>query len=154
MALRREYSLIPSEFNEFLFASVGEEKNGMQLTVLSALTRLGLDPWGEAARLSNLPGETATRALAAAIAVLPEGDWRVSDAGAIAGRLVNYLPGRGTSAVRSPQSSDGSIQNVKSGTPIWLIGIMLAVAVLFAMSHLHTDHAPQLDSNAASSTQR
>ena len=55
MALRPEYSLGHSEFNEFLFAFVGEEKSGQQLTVLSALARLGLDPWGEAARLSELP---------------------------------------------------------------------------------------------------
>ena len=37
MALRPEYSLVHSEFNDFLFALVGQEKSGMQLTVLSAL---------------------------------------------------------------------------------------------------------------------
>jgi hypothetical protein len=57
MALRPEYSLIHSEFNDFLFALVGKEKNGMQLTVLSALVRLGFDPWREAARLSELTKE-------------------------------------------------------------------------------------------------
>src|SRR5271157_4224981 len=103
MALRPQYSLLQSEFNEFLFAYVGEEKNGMPLTVLSALTRLGLDPWGEAARLANLPSEAAARALEAVIALLPEGDWKVSDSWAIATRLVNRLPGRGTPAVESPQ---------------------------------------------------
>jgi hypothetical protein len=51
MALRPEYSLVHSEFNDFLFAFVGEEKSGLQLTVLSALARLGLDPW--AVRLLN-----------------------------------------------------------------------------------------------------
>lgn len=55
MPLRSEYMLGHSEFNEFLFAVVGEERGGQQLTVLSALARLGLDPWGEAARLSKLP---------------------------------------------------------------------------------------------------
>ena len=54
MTLRPEYSLVHSEFNEFLFAFVGEEKSGADLTVLSALARLGLDPWNEAARLSAL----------------------------------------------------------------------------------------------------
>ncbi len=52
MALRPEYSLVHSEFNDFLFALVGQEKSGMQLTVLSALARFGFDPWREAARLS------------------------------------------------------------------------------------------------------
>jgi len=103
MTLRPQYSLIHSEFNEFLFASVGAEKNGTELTVLSALTRLGIDPWGEAARLSDLPKEAAARALAAAIAALPEGDWTVSDSWAIAARLVDRLPGRRVPALPSPQ---------------------------------------------------
>lgn len=59
MALRPQFSLINSEFNEFLFAPVGEEGNGTVLTVLSAFTRLGMDPWGEAALLSELPKEAA-----------------------------------------------------------------------------------------------
>jgi len=75
MTLRPEYLLGRSTFNAFLFAAVGEEKVGLRLTVLTALTRLGLDPWQEAARLSDLPRETAARALAVTIAMLPEGDW-------------------------------------------------------------------------------
>ena len=52
MTLRPEYALGHSEYNAFLFAAVGEEKVGT-LTVLTALTRLGIDPWQEAARLSD-----------------------------------------------------------------------------------------------------
>src|SRR6185437_6834745 len=87
MALRPQFSLIHSEFNEFLFAPVGEEEHG-PLTVLSALTRLGVDPWREAARLSDLPRAAAAQALAAIIAALPEGDWKMTDSSAIADRLV------------------------------------------------------------------
>ena len=94
MTLRPEYSLGHSEYNAFLFAAVGEEKVGLPLTVLTALTRLGFDPWREAARLSDLPRETAARAFAVTIAMLPEGDWKASDSEAIAARLVNWLPGR------------------------------------------------------------
>jgi len=92
MTLRPEYSLGHSEYNAFLFAAVGEEKVGLPLTVLTALTRLGFDPWREAARLSDLPRETATRVFAVTIAMLPEGDWKASDSEAIAARLVNWLP--------------------------------------------------------------
>src|SRR5216683_1207019 len=74
MTLRREYSLGHSEYNAFLFASVGEEKIGMSLTVLTALTRLGVDPWLEAARLADLSKEAALQAFTATIAKLPEGD--------------------------------------------------------------------------------
>jgi hypothetical protein len=59
MTLRPEHSLGHSEYNAFLFAAVGEEKIGLQLTVLTALTRLGFDRWQEALRLSDMPRETA-----------------------------------------------------------------------------------------------
>jgi hypothetical protein len=95
MVLRPKYSLGHSEFNEFLFAFIGEERSGQQLTALSALARLGLDPWGEAARLSKLPKEAATHALAASIGALPGGNWKVSDLQSIAARLVNSLPRHG-----------------------------------------------------------
>jgi hypothetical protein len=42
------FSLPRSEFGAFLFASIGEESNGMALSVISALARLGIDPWQEA----------------------------------------------------------------------------------------------------------
>ena len=87
MTLRPEYSLGNSEYNAFLLAAVGEEKAGQPLTVLTALTRLGFDPWREAARLSDLPRETAARVFAVTIAMLPEGDWKASDSEAIAARL-------------------------------------------------------------------
>jgi hypothetical protein len=79
MTLRPEYLLGHSQYNAFLFAAVGEEKTGVSLTVLTALTRLGFDPWREAARLSDLPRETAARVFAVTIAMLPEGDAGLKD---------------------------------------------------------------------------
>ena len=49
MTLSARFSLLHSDLNDFLFASVGDEQNGMPLSVISALTRLGVDPWEEAA---------------------------------------------------------------------------------------------------------
>ena len=66
-------SRLRSEFDEFLFAPICEEKNGMLLTVLSALARLGIDPWQEAAQLAVLPEKTATQRLVSLIAALPDG---------------------------------------------------------------------------------
>jgi len=145
MALRPEYSLVHSEFNEFLFAFVGEERSGQQLTVLSALARLGLDPWGEAARLSELPKEAATQALAAAIAALPEGDWKVSDSRSIAVRLLDCLPRRGSPSAKSPQGRSIGGQKPKSGAPKWLVWIAFGAAVLFAMSRLFGDKVSEPD---------
>jgi hypothetical protein len=88
------FSLINSEFNEFLFAPIGDEGNGMTLSVISALTRLDIDPWREAARLADLSREKAIQTLAPIIERLPGGRWAVADAQAIAGRLVALLPKR------------------------------------------------------------
>src|SRR5260370_11602459 len=92
MTLRPEYSLGHSEYNAFLFAAVGEEKVGLPLTVLTALTRLGFDPGREGARSSDLPRETAARVFAVTIAMLPEGDWKASEAEGIAVRLATRPP--------------------------------------------------------------
>lgn len=132
MALRPEYSLINSEFNDFLFAVVGEEKSGMQLTVLTALTRLNLDPWREAARLSELPKGAAINALAATISALPEEDLKWLKSRSIAERLVGRLPNHVSSSPKSPQDRSIDDQKLKSDVQKWLVWIALAVAVLVA----------------------
>jgi hypothetical protein len=92
MTLRPEYALGQSEYNGFLFAVVDEEELGLPLTVLSALTRLGIDPWQEAARLTDLPRELAAQALAEVIAKLPGKTFKAAGPAAIAARLVRWLP--------------------------------------------------------------
>ena len=44
--------LVRKDFDEFLFAPVGEDAGGTPLTLLSLLARLSIDPWEEAAELS------------------------------------------------------------------------------------------------------
>ena len=80
------------EFDDFLYAPIGADKSEMPLSVLSALSRLDIDPWEEAAELSELPTETATQRLASLIARLPGGRWAQTDARAIAVRLIELLP--------------------------------------------------------------
>jgi hypothetical protein len=99
MAALSQISIGPSPFGPFLYASVGEDKAGIELTVLSALARLGLDPWKEAARLADLPRAAAVQALAKSIALLPLGNWREADSPEIAARLVDHLPAAGTPLV-------------------------------------------------------
>jgi hypothetical protein len=98
MTLSARFSLLHSDLNDFLFASVGDEQNGMPLSVISALTRLGVDPWEEAARLAALPKAVAAEALAPMIARLPIGRPQPSDNLAITQRLVELLPASGQSA--------------------------------------------------------
>ena len=92
MTLRPEYSLGHSAYNDFLFGTLGQDAAGTEITVLSALSRLGLDPWQESARLAALPRDEAASALAATIARLPDGTWPEAEAAKIAARLVAALP--------------------------------------------------------------
>jgi hypothetical protein len=154
MTLRPEYSLGHSEYNAFLFAAVGEEKVGLPLTVLTALTRLGLDPWREAARLSDLPRETAARAFAVTIAMLPEGDWKASDSEAIAARLVNWLPGRRAAVIPSVEAGRGGSEQMKSEFAMWLAWGVLAAALLFLGLHLLGDNNLEFGRGASVSTEQ
>jgi hypothetical protein len=63
--------LIGSEFDEFLGASIGEDRNGMGLTILSAVARLNVDPWREATSLARMPRNAAVVRLKALIDALP-----------------------------------------------------------------------------------
>jgi hypothetical protein len=51
-------------YDAFLFEPLGIEDSGMELSVLSALARAGLDPWAEAKRLAGLPRQAAVAAIA------------------------------------------------------------------------------------------
>ena len=92
------FSLPRSEYGAFLFASIGEESNGMALSVVSALARLDFDPWQEAARLTDLPKHLAAEALGRLIGQLPDGRWNRSDSATIAAGLVELLPRPGPSS--------------------------------------------------------
>jgi hypothetical protein len=81
------------------YAPIGADGVEMPLTVLSALARLDVDPWTEAAELSELPKGAAAQRLASLIARLPGGRWTLADSTAIADRLVELLPSPSSSEV-------------------------------------------------------
>jgi hypothetical protein len=132
MTLRPEYSLGHSQYNEFLFAAIGEEKSGMQLTVLTAMTRLGLDPWREAARLSDMSREAAAQAFATTIAKLPAGDWKVAESAAIAARLVSWLPAQKAPSVPSVEDGfrPGREEASRPDLAKWLLWGAFAITVI------------------------
>jgi hypothetical protein len=132
MTLPAEFSLLHSDLNDFLFASVGNEQNGMPLNVVSALTRLGVDPWTEAARLADLPKAVAAEALAPTIARLSVGRPQPSDDLAISQRLVELLPARGQGAP-SGRGQAGANDKKYLQAVILLACLGLGAAALFAM---------------------
>ena len=93
-----------TEFDDFLFAPVGDEESGMSVSVLSALARLDVDPREEAANLAQLPAEAAIKRLTSLIAALPGS----SSARADPARLITLLPHRTGLDVASHGSSAGA----------------------------------------------
>jgi len=133
MTLRPEYSLGHSQYNDFLFASIGEEETGT-LTVLSALTRLGFDPWQEAARLADLPRNAAIQSFAVTIAGLPRGDWTTSDTTAIAARLLDWLPAGSVPPIPTMNQAPTRDERMKSRFAAWQTwGVVAAVLILLVL---------------------
>jgi hypothetical protein len=82
------------QYEPFLFAVVCDEANGMQLTLVSAIARTGVDPWREAARIASMPRERAREVLTALIPRRAGLGGEAVDSPAIVDRLMALLPGR------------------------------------------------------------
>lgn len=133
MTLPARFSLLHSDLNDFLFASVGDEQNGMALNVISALTRLGIDPWEEAARLAALPKALAAEALAPMIARLPVGRQLPSDNVAISHRLVELLPNARASRPADAEAADRKCDKRYFQVLLLLTCFALGMAVMTAI---------------------
>jgi hypothetical protein len=131
MALRPPYQPLRPDLDNFLFAPVGEEQDGIPLSVISALTRLGLDPWDEATRLSSLERREAVDQLVPLIVRLP--GMRRAEARDIALDLVALLPT--SSSTRGPAEVRRSgLRKSAPAKTFWLICFLLVAAVLVSMA--------------------
>ena len=92
-------SRLGSEFDAFLFAPIGEDRNGLPLSIVSLLARMDLDPWQEAARLASLPMEAAAQKVASLL--LPVPSLKAADSATMATRLTALLPRRTDPAARA-----------------------------------------------------
>jgi hypothetical protein len=131
MALRHAYAPELPEMDPFLFAFVGEEIEGISLTVLSALSRLDVDPRREAARLSHLARDTAIDQLARMIAHLPDRDWTSLEIRRIATKLVELPPTDEDRETTQPSGSADSTISPRASH--FLIYLALAGAVLIGL---------------------
>jgi hypothetical protein len=121
---------LPVDLGKFLFAEAGVEAGGMSLTTLSALARLGLDPWDEAGRLARLPRQDAAGELARSLAELPGRP--LPDTAGIAARLVALLPGGGA----APLSPLPASANAKARTARRWAVLLASAAVLTGLAVL------------------
>jgi hypothetical protein len=135
MALPAQFSLLHSDLNDCLFASVGEEHNGVTLSVVSALTRLGLDPWEQAARLTPLPKARAAKSLATLIARLPIRRTLSSDDLAISQRLVELLPDQKSASFQKSAPLQGR-ERVSAGQKKYWQAMVLLTCLAFGAAIL------------------
>jgi hypothetical protein len=131
------------QFNAFLFASIDEGASEARLSVVSALARLDLDPWQQAAELTQLPSETAVQRLAALLSKLPGDDLAHSDSQTISQRLIALLPSTGA-PISGTSLRDGS------GTPVQ-IDLTLIMTIFFLMSVVAMANSRRTDNPAPAS---
>lgn len=155
MTLQDRFGSPYEEFAAFLFAPIGDDSRGMPLTVLSALSQLGLDPDMEARRLKALSHEAATQALVAWIEALPEGEWTSMDARLIAARLLETLP-RGRSSEMPPTVSVTALRvpTISPSMLRWLLLVGLAVVVAYGVSRMQDGDSGSMDLGAISTPAR
>jgi hypothetical protein len=117
-----------SDFDAFLFAKIDEIARDIPLRVVSVLARLDLDPWAEAAELTQMPKYPAVHRLTALLPNLPDGPPTETEAQTIAERLVSLLP--------TPAGADrgGSAPSVEEGVPAGINVAFMVMVFLFIMA--------------------
>jgi hypothetical protein len=142
---RARFSTLSARYDDFLFAPVCEEANGMRLSVLSALARMNVDPWEEATRLAAMPKAIAEKALVSILDLACGRSWKPPEAQAIAARLVRLLP----------QPGDGPAIAATATAPaqrtsywwVWL-GFALAMSFMTPQHQATTTTAPAATSQS------
>jgi hypothetical protein len=121
-----------SEFDAFLYASIEERGDRPLLSVLSALARLDLDPWQEAAKLARMSRDKAVWRMAALIETLPGEPSAHMSAKTIATRLVALLPRQIVISVRRPVSTSipGNSTNIR-----FIMALVLLNAIFMAFTY-------------------
>jgi len=131
-------SALGSEFDAFLFAPIGWDRNEMALSVVSALARVDIDPWQEAAKLARLSQTAAASRLAGLLADLPDGTLAQLDPDGSAARLVALLP-RG----RATESPAARIDRTTITVPNYRVIVFIVFAVLmFSVQYVMAGRPP------------
>ena len=116
-----------SDFDGFLHAYVGADRNGTEITVISTLARLGLDPWREASELAGLSSGAARMRLSAILARFKDIPGLNCENEAVARKLVSLLPDR-----TAPQSAS-QIKLHQGAGQAWTIATVTVLAIFLAV---------------------
>jgi hypothetical protein len=128
--------LIGPEFDEFLCAPIGADRNGTMLSVLSALARLDVDPWQEATSLARMPREAAAMRLSALIDALPPEPASAVPSMTSAADLVALLPKGKTTNVRSSDNAFAATGLREQQIVVAFGAFAIMMLIVFAISAL------------------
>jgi hypothetical protein len=132
---RARFSTLNARYEEFLFAQVCEETNGMRLSVLSALARMNVDPWEEATRLAAMPKAIAEKTLLSILDLVSGKSWKSPEAAAVVARLVRLLPQADEAA---PLAATGTAKALAQHKSYWWVWVGFALTISFMTQHQAT----------------
>lgn len=123
-----------TDYDAFLHAEVGEDRTGAAVTVLSALARLGLEPWTEAKALARLGKEDAELRLNAHFETIKDIPALALASQSRASRLVSLLPRRAPPIfAKEPQSGRHSFPQIPV---IWVMLAIIGCAMIAQILNL------------------
>ena len=99
----------------------------MLLSVLSALARLDLDPWREAAELARMPQQTARQRLTSLIEALPNQRPTGPEPETVSTRLIALLPRAASPSVASSNKLPAGVSTLNSRAVIYVILVNLLI---------------------------
>jgi hypothetical protein len=143
------FAALGREFDNFLFAAIGEDRNGMPLSVVSALARMDLDPWQEAASLAAVSVETATGQLTSLLAALPDSSLKRLDPSTTAARLIALLPQRPGSNTGVPVPTDDVVVATRRSHRMNVILIVFYVTLMLGTQFVLTHEPPRAHADTA-----
>lgn len=116
------------QYEPFLYAPLGEDQRGSNVTVLSMLARLGVDPWSEASELSNLPVAAAQQRLEALMTRFHDVPTPVPDRSGLVSGLLALLPRRAATASSHRDGTSAKLGLPPQGSPFyWIIAAALFI---------------------------
>jgi hypothetical protein len=119
------HASMSNAYDAFLFETLGVDEHGMDLSVLSALARAGVDPWAEAKKLAALPRQAAIAAITAILNLGGDGE--------TARRLAELLPRSATPTQTAPSKKLIDRQTLFRKYGLVMIAAWLVAAVAFMM---------------------
>ena len=108
------------KYDKFLQSSVGDDRRGTGVTVLSMLARLGVDPWREASDLAAMPESSARKRLDALMARFGDVPSWVPSRNDVISRLLSFLPNTSYSDNSNPDEQSLKSLHKLLGTPLYI----------------------------------